>query len=115
MSEEEAMKAWQDMNMSKMEEDLEKSNKENERLRKALLDAGYVIKADTIEKKAEPAKKNLSKLMASRSLSRLSLPLFSSVLKRLRSKSLKQQQLLRQKKPFPTSRKVSQSNWSKQT
>jgi hypothetical protein len=54
MSEEEAMKAWQEMTMSKMEEDLEKSNKENERLRKALIDAGFVIKADTIEKKAEP-------------------------------------------------------------
>jgi hypothetical protein len=53
MSEEEAMKAYE-ADMKKMEDDFAKAQAENERLRKALLDEGYVIKADTIEKKAEP-------------------------------------------------------------
>jgi hypothetical protein len=55
MSEEEAMKAYE-ADMKKMADDFEKAKVENERLRKALLDEGYVIKADAIEKKAEPAK-----------------------------------------------------------
>jgi hypothetical protein len=38
----------------KKSEEVETLKADNERLRKALLDAGYVIKADTIEKKAEP-------------------------------------------------------------
>jgi hypothetical protein len=52
MGEEEAMKAY-DADMKKMEDDFAKAKAENERLRKALLDEGYVIKADTIEKKTE--------------------------------------------------------------
>lgn len=38
----------------KKSEEVEALKADNERLRKALLEAGYVIKADTIEKKAEP-------------------------------------------------------------
>lgn len=59
MSEEEAMKMY-NMDMKKADEataeelEIETLKAENERLRKSLLDNGYVIKADTIEKKAEP-------------------------------------------------------------
>ena len=66
MSEEEAMKMY-NMDMKKADdataEELEIETlkasevalkEENERLRKSLIDNGYVIKADTIEKKAEP-------------------------------------------------------------
>lgn len=50
MTEEEAMKAYQ-MDMRKSE--IETLKAENERLRKALIDNGFVIKAEAIEKKAE--------------------------------------------------------------
>ena len=61
MSEEEAMKAYQ-MDMKKSDEDatdeveilkadLERSRKECERLTKALIDNGFVIKSETVEKK----------------------------------------------------------------
>ena len=59
MSEEEAMKMY-NMDMKKADDataeelEIETLKAENERLRKSLLDNGYVIKADTIEKKAEP-------------------------------------------------------------
>lgn len=50
--EEEAMKmAEEDMKKS---EEIEALKAENERLRKSLIEEGYVIKADAIEKKAEP-------------------------------------------------------------
>jgi len=52
MSEEEAAKMYAE-DMKKAEE-LETLKSENERLRKSLIDNGYVIKADAIEKKAEP-------------------------------------------------------------
>ncbi len=62
MSEEEAMKAY-NMDMKKadgsadevetLKAKADELSKENERLRKGLLEEGYVIKADTIEKKAE--------------------------------------------------------------
>ena len=58
MSEEEAMKAYEnDMKKSADEVETlkaqaEELKAENERLRKGLLDEGYVIKADAIEKKA---------------------------------------------------------------
>ncbi len=60
MSEEEAKKAYEaDMKKADFEAETEtlkaqaeELSKENERLRKGLLDEGYVIKADTIEKKA---------------------------------------------------------------
>jgi len=62
MSEEEAMKAY-NMDMKKADDSADEVetlkakadelSKENERLRKGLLEEGYVIKADTIEKKAE--------------------------------------------------------------
>jgi len=55
MSEAEAMKAYED-SMKKSQEDLEAQvetlKAENEKLRKGLLDEGYVIKAEGIEKKA---------------------------------------------------------------
>ncbi|HCE85157.1 MAG TPA: hypothetical protein DEO99_03295, partial [Bacteroidetes bacterium] len=67
MSYDEAMKAMHDEDMKKADEataeELEIETlkasevalkEENERLRKSLIDNGYVIKADTIEKKAEP-------------------------------------------------------------
>lgn len=50
MTEEEAMKAYQ-MDMRKSE--IETIKAENERLRKALIENGFVIKAEAIEKKAE--------------------------------------------------------------
>ena len=66
MSEEEAMKMY-NMDMKKADEataeELEietlkaveaSLKEENERLRKSLIDNGYVIKADVIEKKVEP-------------------------------------------------------------
>src|SRR6056297_1518238 len=54
MSEEEAMKAYEN-DMKKADESADEIaalKAENERLRKGLLDEGYVIKADAIEKKA---------------------------------------------------------------
>lgn len=60
MSYDEAMKAMHDEDMKKADEataeelEIETLKAENERLRKSLIDNGYVIKADTIEKKAEP-------------------------------------------------------------
>ena len=61
MSYDEAMKmVHQEDEMKKADEataeelEIETLKAENERLRKSLLDNGYVIKADTIEKKAEP-------------------------------------------------------------
>ena len=55
MSEDEAMKAY-NMDMKKADDEsadeIAALKAENERLRKGLLDEGYVIKADTIEKKA---------------------------------------------------------------
>ena len=59
MSEEEAMKMY-NMDMKKADDataeelEIETLKAENERLRKSLLDNGYVIKADTIEKKVDP-------------------------------------------------------------
>src|SRR6056297_706770 len=56
MSEEEAMKAYEnDMKKADDEsaDEIATLKAENERLRKGLLEEGYVIKADTIEKKAE--------------------------------------------------------------
>jgi hypothetical protein len=60
MSEEEAMKAYNmDMKKSSDEEfetlkaDLERARKENERLTKALIENGFVIEAEAIEKKAD--------------------------------------------------------------
>lgn len=55
MSEEEAMKAYDtDMKKSEAEatEEVEKLRAENERLRKALIENGFVIKSEAIEKKA---------------------------------------------------------------
>jgi regulator of replication initiation timing len=49
-AEEALMKSFDDL--SAMIEEQVTLKKENERLRKSLLDAGFVIKADTIEKKA---------------------------------------------------------------
>ncbi len=57
MSQDEAMKAYEN-DMKKSQEDLEAQvetlKAENEKLRKGLLDEGYTIKAEGIEKKAEP-------------------------------------------------------------
>jgi hypothetical protein len=57
MSEEEAMKMYQ-RDMKKADEavaeELDTLKAENERLRKSLIEAGYVIKSDVIEKKVEP-------------------------------------------------------------
>ena len=59
MSEEEAMKMY-NMDMKKADDataeelEIETLKAENERLRKSLIENGYVIKADVIEKKAEP-------------------------------------------------------------
>ena len=58
MSEEEAMKAY-DMDMKKSDEEtlqaeIDALKADNENLRKALIENGFVIKADAIEKKAEP-------------------------------------------------------------
>ena len=57
MSEEEAKKAYQE-DMKKADEavaeELDTLKAENERLRKSLIEAGYVIKSDVIEKKVEP-------------------------------------------------------------
>ena len=56
MSEEEAMKAY-NMDMKKSDDEsaqeVEKLRSENERLRKALIENGFVIKTEAIEKKAE--------------------------------------------------------------
>ena len=60
MSYDEAMKAMHDEDMKKADEataeelEIETLKAENERLRKSLIDNGYVIKADVIEKKVEP-------------------------------------------------------------
>ena len=65
MNEEDAMKAYEaDMKKSDDEAEIEKEDvlqaeidtlkAENERLRKGLLDEGYIIKSESIEKKAEP-------------------------------------------------------------
>jgi hypothetical protein len=116
MSEEEAMKAWQDMTMSKMEEDPRKVQKPKTSVFVKPFWMKVMSSRQTLLKRKQNPKKNLLKLMVSRSPSRKSLPLSSSVLSRQRLKRLKQQQLLkRQKKPFPTSRRMLQSNWSKQT
>lgn len=57
MTEEEAKKAYQ-QDMKKADEavaeELDTLKAENERLRKSLIEAGYVIKSDVIEKKVEP-------------------------------------------------------------
>ena len=51
MSEDEAMKAYE-ADMKKSDDEIETLKAENERLRKALIENEFVIKADTIEKKA---------------------------------------------------------------
>lgn len=53
MSEEEAMKAYQEDMKKAKEEEEKKMEAENQRLRKFLIENGFVIKADKIEKKAE--------------------------------------------------------------
>ena len=52
MTEDEARKAYEDDMKKNYDEELEKFKAENQLLRKALIDNGFVIKADSVEKKA---------------------------------------------------------------